>query len=84
MAQGQSRSSGKSGQGRSTGQSPSNITKYLQGMDFPAEKDDLIQHAKQQGANQDVIRVLNNIDDREYENTADVMKAYSQAEKRAA
>ncbi len=66
-------------QGGSTGQSPTNITQYLKGIDFPCNKNDLINRAKQNGAEHTVITLLQSIGDRQYMDMADVMKSYNQA-----
>jgi len=58
------------------GQSPANITHHLKGIDFPARKQDLEKHAKQNGAADDVLEVIRGMPDDEFGNMADVMKAY--------
>lgn len=58
------------------GESPANVSTYLKGIDYPAKKDQLVQHAQQNGAESAVIDVLNKMPDQEYENMADVMKGY--------
>lgn len=62
--------------GRGGGHSPANVTKHLKGIDFPASKQGLIKHAKQGGADQEVIQELQGMDEREYGSMADVMKAF--------
>lgn len=62
--------------GRGGGHSPANVTKHLKGIDFPAKKNDLIKHAKQVGADKDVLDELQSFEDREYGSMADVMKAF--------
>lgn len=73
-------------QGKSTGgQSPANITHYLKGIDFPCNRNDLIKHAKQNGAEQPVISLLQNMPERQYGSMADVTNSYNQVrEQRAA
>ncbi|WP_181297306.1 DUF2795 domain-containing protein [Pseudomonas sp. Q2-TVG4-2] len=61
------------------GESPANVTTYLKGIDYPAKKDQLVQHAQQNGADSEVIEVLNNMPDQEYGNMADVMKGYGES-----
>jgi hypothetical protein len=58
------------------GESPANVTTYLKGIDYPAKKDQLVQHAQQTGADSEVVEVLKNMPDGEYGNMADVMKGY--------
>lgn len=52
--------------------SAADIQKYLGGMDYPAGKDKLVEHAKSKGADEELISVLNNLPDREYNSAADV------------
>ena len=61
------------------GQSPSNITHHLKGIDFPADKDELLRHAEENGAGQAILDVLSEMPDDEYESMADVTKAYREA-----
>lgn len=62
--------------GRGGGHSPANVTKHLKGIGFPANKQDLVKHAKQGGADQEVLQELQGMEEREYGNMADVMKAF--------
>jgi hypothetical protein len=41
--------------------------KYLSGMDYPATKADIVEHARGQGAGDDVVQALDRIPDREYD-----------------
>jgi hypothetical protein len=43
------------------------VQKFLSGMDYPASKQDLIEHARKQNADQDVIEALEHLPDREYD-----------------
>ena len=54
---------------------PANVATYLKGIDYPAKKDDLVQYAKKNGAESEVIDV-NRMPEQEYGNIADVMKGY--------
>ena len=69
---------GQSSRGQ-TGHSPANVTRHLSGIDFPAGKQDLVKHAQGNGADDEVIDVLNRMPDREYGNMADVMKGFGEA-----
>ncbi|MCQ4323203.1 DUF2795 domain-containing protein [Stutzerimonas stutzeri] len=40
------------------GESPANVTTYLKGIDYPAKKDQLVQHAQQMDAQQQLQRLL--------------------------
>lgn len=62
------------------GQSPANISSYLGGIDFPADKKDIVDHVKGNGAKSDVIEVVEALPERQYETMADVMKGVGEAE----
>jgi Protein of unknown function (DUF2795) len=61
------------------GHSPSNLAYYLSGIDFPCRKDDLIQHAKNNGAEAEVLQMLQELPEKEYGTMADVMRGYGEA-----
>jgi hypothetical protein len=48
-------------------------------MDFPASKDDLVRHAKDNGADQDVLDSIEQLPESRYGTMADVMKAYGES-----
>ena len=60
------------------GESPANVATYLKGIDYPANKQDLLRHARQNGAEQDVVDVLERMPEQQYGNMADV-KGYGEA-----
>jgi len=62
--------------GRGGGKSPANVTKNLKGIDFHAQKQDLVKHAQQLKAEKVVIDEIQMMEDREYTNMADVMKSF--------
>ena len=62
------------------GRSPANIAHFLEGIDFPASKDDLVNHAEDNNAPQEVIDILENLPDQEYTSMADVMSGVGQVE----
>jgi hypothetical protein len=53
--------------------SPIDIQKALKGMDYPATKQQILEHAK--GGDKDVLDALQKIDDREYEGPSGVSAA---------
>jgi hypothetical protein len=55
--------------------SPIDIQKALAGMDYPASKDQIVQHAEQSGADDEVLDALRGIADREYEGPSGVSSA---------
>jgi hypothetical protein len=58
--------------------SPVEIAQTLRGISFPADKQDLIEHASQNDADESVMGVLEELPEREYTNMADVEKAVGQ------
>jgi Protein of unknown function (DUF2795) len=58
-----------------------NITHHLDGMRFPASKDDLLLRARDNGAGQDTLEVLESFPEgREFETLADVLTACEQTD----
>jgi hypothetical protein len=55
--------------------SPIDIQKALSGMDYPASKDQIVQHAEKNGGDEEVVDALRKIDDREYEGPSGVSAA---------
>ncbi|MCX7597129.1 MAG: DUF2795 domain-containing protein [Fischerella sp.] len=56
---------------------PIQLQKHLKGIDYPASKQELIQHAQQQGADENAIAVLQKLPEQEYKNPTDVSEAVS-------
>jgi hypothetical protein len=61
-----------------SGRNVANVTHSLKGIDFPARKNDLVSYAREHGADQDVVSVLEHLPERDYNNMADVMQGYGQ------
>jgi hypothetical protein len=59
---------------------PIELQKYLKGMNYPASKDDLIEHAEEQGADDEILDLLEQIPDEEYDAPTDVNKALGELE----
>ena len=55
-----------------------NLGRFLKGVDFPANQTDLVEHAKENGADQGVLEVLSKMPRRAYKSMADVMEAYGE------
>jgi len=55
--------------------SPIDIQKALGGIDYPATKDQIVEHAQGNGGNDDVVEALKGIEDREYEGPSGVSAA---------
>ncbi|NJN16716.1 MAG: DUF2795 domain-containing protein [Oscillochloris sp.] len=54
---------------------PIQVQKFLKGMDYPARKQDILQCAEQEGADEHVRSTLAQLPDQEYETPADISKA---------
>ena len=52
--------------------SPVEVQKTLGGIDFPANKQALIKHAKERGASGEIINAMNGLPNKDYLNSADV------------
>ena len=59
---------------------PIQLQKHLKGMDYPASKEDLIEHAKKNGADENALAALEDLPDEQYETPADVSKAIGESE----
>lgn len=59
---------------------PIQLQKHLKGVDYPASKQDLITHAKEQGADEEAISALEQMPDEQYETPTDVSKAIGDTE----
>ena len=53
---------------------PIQVQKYLKGVNYPASKRDLVERARRQGADENVIYTLESIPDRTYEGPSGVAK----------
>ncbi|MFW3616010.1 DUF2795 domain-containing protein [Billgrantia antri] len=62
------------------GRSPANITHHLQGVDFPAQREDLVTQAQANGAEDDVLEVIRRLPEQKYESMADVTKGVGEVE----
>jgi hypothetical protein len=69
----------------STGRSVANVTHYLKGINFPADRDDLIVQCNANGGDQAVLSILQNFPQgKQYHTMSDVMRDYGEAEQKAA
>jgi hypothetical protein len=55
------------------------VQKYLAGINYPATKDELIDHAKKQNASKDVIDALSALPDGEYDGPNKVSSAVAKS-----
>ena len=53
---------------------PIQVQKALGGIDYPASKEELVKHAEEKGADEEVLSALKDLPDRKYETPADVNK----------
>ena len=51
------------------------VQKALKGVDYPASRDELVEHARSNGAGQNVISALENADQDRFEGPSGVMAA---------
>ena len=51
------------------------VQKYLSGVSYPASKKDLVQHARDNKASNDVLEALASMPDKEYDGPNEVSKA---------
>ncbi len=64
------------------GHSVANISHHLKGIHFPAAKRELLRRARQNGADQDIMDLLDCIPDQEFQTVAEVTKAVREPERR--
>lgn len=57
---------------------PSQIVKFVKGRDFPASKQEVIDQAKQNGADDNVIGTLQNLPFETFNSPNDIVEAYGQ------
>jgi hypothetical protein len=72
--------SSQGGHGNPEEASPAAIQRFLKGMDYPAPKKTLVEHAREHDAPQDVLNVLGRLEERTYGSAADVSKAIGDVE----
>jgi len=62
------------------GNSPANVQKYLAGVSYPAEKQDLIETARKNDAPDEVMQTIRKLPEDHYGGPQDVMKGYGEIE----
>ncbi len=60
--------------------SPAEIEEHLSGVDYPAQKQELKQHAQNEDAPNEVMQVIDQMPDQEYNSPADVAKGVGKVE----
>lgn len=53
---------------------PTQIQKFLGGMDYPAGKKEIVEHARGQNAPEDIIRSLEQLPDRQFEGPTGIIE----------
>jgi len=61
------------------GMQPTSITKCLGGMDFPAYKDDIMEYAEDNDADDELLETLEKLPDRQYGSVAEVVQGIGQS-----
>lgn len=74
------RKASEGGRGNPEKASPAAIERYLKGIHYPANKKDLTSQAKNNGAPEDVMSVLNRFEEKEYHSPIDVSKEVGRVE----
>ncbi|MBD2166219.1 DUF2795 domain-containing protein [Calothrix membranacea FACHB-236] len=60
---------------------PISVQKFLKGIDYPETTKELIEHAQEQGADEDVLSMLEELpEDEEFESPTDVSEALGELE----
>lgn len=59
---------------------PIQVQKFLKGINYPASKRDLVERARRQGADENVLYTLERLPDRTYEGPAGVAKEIGKLE----
>ena len=67
-----------------SGHSPVDISSHLKGIDFPANKNDLLKQARKNQADHYVMDTIQEMQDHEFHSMADVMRAYGESYRRNA
>jgi hypothetical protein len=62
------------------GHSPANVQKYLSGVHYPADKQDLIECARRNSAPDEVMQEIRQLPDEQFGGPQDVMKGYGENE----
>jgi hypothetical protein len=53
---------------------PEEVREYLDGVDYPATKQDLLEYAQSQGAPQEVVDFLDRMEEKEYGDPGEVLR----------
>lgn len=53
---------------------PADIQKFLNGIEFPAGKDELVDHASSEGADPDALDILEQLPEKMYDSPTEIMQ----------
>jgi hypothetical protein len=56
---------------------PIELQKHLKGLDYPAQKDEIVKTAQQHGADDELTKLLSKLPDHRFETPAEISKAVS-------
>lgn len=73
--QGRSGQSGQTGRGKSP--EPQEIESYLEGCEFPCGRQEIVDHLKEQGAPDNMVRRFRELPDGEYQDSDEVVEAFT-------
>ncbi len=59
---------------------PVQVEKFLKGMDYPVSKQDIIQKAEEEGADENVMETLNKLPERQYNSPVSISKELGKME----
>ena len=59
---------------------PIELQKHLKGLDYPAQKEDIVKTAQGHGADDEMIDILSKLSDQEFETPAAISKAVGELE----
>lgn len=58
-----------------TAPSPIEVRKYLHGLEYPAQREEIIDKAEEEGADEDILALLQQLPAKEYESPIEVSSA---------
>ncbi len=56
------------------------VQRFLGGIDYPADKQQLLEKARQQGADEEIVKILERLPDQQYESPVTVSREASKAQ----
>lgn len=60
---------------------PVQMQKYLKGLDYPANKDEIVECARDNGANQETCDTLEHLPDKSFDSPTDVSRAIGEMDR---